>query len=54
MAREVACSDAGYDCDFVVRSESESELIEMVRQHARETHDTELSADDVRGAMQTV
>lgn len=54
MAKEVVCRDAGYDCDFVIRSENESELIEMVQEHARETHDTEMSSDDVRGAMKTV
>lgn len=54
MAKELACRDAGYDCDFMIRSENDDELIEFVREHAKETHDTEMSATDVRGAWKTV
>lgn len=54
MVKEVVCADSGYDCDFIVRSENETELVEFVQEHARETHDTEMSEDDVRSAMQTV
>ena len=53
MAKEVACREAGYDCDFMVRSEDEDELIEMVKQHARDVHDMEMSSDDVRGVWKT-
>ena len=54
MANEIACRDAGYDCDFMIRSENEDELIEFVQEHVRETHDAELSASDIRGAWSTV
>jgi predicted small metal-binding protein len=54
MVKEVVCANSGYDCDFVIRSENEAELVEFVQEHARETHDTEMSAEDVRGAMQSV
>ncbi|MFC7134001.1 MULTISPECIES: DUF1059 domain-containing protein [Salinibaculum] len=54
MAKEIACRDAGYDCDFMVRSEDESQLIKFVQEHAQETHDTQMSADDIRGAWKTV
>ncbi|MFB6135368.1 MAG: DUF1059 domain-containing protein [Halobacteriaceae archaeon] len=54
MARELACRDAGYDCDFVIRDENEDELIRFVQEHARETHDTEMPENDIRGAWNTV
>ncbi|WP_411963352.1 DUF1059 domain-containing protein [Haloferax sp. YSMS24] len=54
MVKLVACRDAGYDCDFEVRSENEEELIRFVREHAQDTHGVGMSSDDVRGAMKTV
>lgn len=53
MAREFSCRDAGVDCDFMIRSENEDEMVDMVQQHARETHDKEMSRDDVMGAMKS-
>jgi len=54
MAREVACREAGYDCDFVIRSENDDELIEFVQEHAQSTHDAELAAADIQGIWKTV
>lgn len=54
MAKEIVCRDAGYDCDFEIRSENEQELIEFVQEHARETHNAEMSSDDIRSAWNTV
>lgn len=54
MAKQLTCREAGYDCDFMIRSESEDQLVEMVQQHAKETHDTDLSRDEVRGLVKNV
>ena len=54
MAREIACRDAGFDCDFMIRSENEDELVEFVQEHARNTHDTELARSDIEGIWKTV
>lgn len=54
MAKQLTCREAGYDCDFEIRSEDEGQLVEMVQQHAMETHDTELSDSDVKGLIKTV
>lgn len=54
MAKQISCREAGYDCDFEIRSENEAELVEIVQQHAMETHDTELSESDVKGLWKTV
>ena len=53
MAKHLTCRDAGYDCDFEIRSEDEEQLISFVKQHAMETHDAELSDSDVRGLWQS-
>ncbi|MDX1420843.1 MAG: DUF1059 domain-containing protein [Rubricoccaceae bacterium] len=38
MAKVVRCSDVGFECDAVVRAESEEEALQMVAAHAREAH----------------
>jgi predicted small metal-binding protein len=53
MAKEIACRDAGYDCDFMIRDENESELIEFIQTHAKEAHDTDMSPSDIRGVWKT-
>lgn len=32
------CRDAGFDCDAVVRAESEQEVLTQAAQHARDVH----------------
>ena len=54
MVKELSCRSAGYDCDFMIRSENEDQLIEMVQQHAKETHDMDMSPADVRDLLKTV
>ncbi|WP_101297886.1 DUF1059 domain-containing protein [Halegenticoccus soli] len=46
MVKEISCINAGFeDCEFLVRSENEREVIEFARQHARNTHDAEASPE---------
>jgi predicted small metal-binding protein len=54
MSKQVVCRDAGYDCDFMIRSENEEELVEFVQQHAEEAHDTKMSRTDIEGAWTDV
>lgn len=42
------------DCDFMIRSENESELIEFVQQHAQDAHNESMSRSDIRDALKTV
>jgi predicted small metal-binding protein len=44
----VHCNDLGFDCDGVVRSESEEELLEKVADHARNVHDVTVTDEMVR------
>jgi predicted small metal-binding protein len=54
MTKEVVCREAGYDCDFMMRSEDESQLVDFVKEHARESHGTEVSSQDIRSMWKTV
>jgi predicted small metal-binding protein len=38
MTKVVNCRDVGFDCEGVVRAESEQELLAKVAQHANEVH----------------
>ena len=41
-------------CAFVLTSESEDEMIELVQTHAERSHDMSLSEEEVRGMMTAV
>lgn len=47
--REYGCSA----CDFMIRSEEEDELIQMVQDHAEDVHDMSMSAGDIREGWTT-
>lgn len=49
MAYQVNCTQ---DDEFMVQSEDESEVVSMVKQHAREKHDMDMSDDDARGMIE--
>jgi predicted small metal-binding protein len=54
MTKVVYCNDLGFDCDGVVRSESEEELMAQVADHARNVHDvnvTDEMTDQVRNVI---
>ncbi|MBA2359743.1 MAG: DUF1059 domain-containing protein [Actinobacteria bacterium] len=36
--KELKCGDVGFDCDAVVRADSEEEVMAQVATHAREAH----------------
>ncbi len=41
MTKVVNCRDVGFDCDGVVRAETEEEVLGLVAQHAKEAHGIE-------------
>ncbi|MEE8209858.1 MAG: DUF1059 domain-containing protein [bacterium] len=41
MAKVVRCRDAGADCDFEARAETEEELFQLVTEHAKAEHGME-------------
>lgn len=53
MAQQFQC--VVDDCDFTARGETETEVIERVERHRRDTHpDLDVSEDEIRQNMQTV
>jgi predicted small metal-binding protein len=38
MKKTIHCRDVGFDCDGVIRAESEEEALQMAAKHAREVH----------------
>ncbi|QLG63635.1 DUF1059 domain-containing protein [Halorarum salinum] len=49
MAYKVNC---GQDDGFMVQSEDESEVVSIVKRHAQEKHDMDVSDDDARGMIE--
>jgi len=44
--KEISCREAGADCDFMVRAETEEELLRIVAEHACRSHNRcEFSSD---------
>lgn len=41
MSKRMECSDVGMDCDFAALADTEEELLELVREHARRVHGIE-------------
>ena len=43
--RELQCRDAGFDCDAVVREETDEEVMAQVRSHAQQVHGVEVTPE---------
>jgi predicted small metal-binding protein len=41
----VHCRDVGFDCEGVVRAETEEEVLRQVAEHARQVHDVEVTPE---------
>lgn len=54
MVKVVRCRDVGFDCDGVVRAETEPELLNLVAAHAREVHHLESVSEEVVGLVRKV
>jgi predicted small metal-binding protein len=47
MAKQVECKSAGIDCPFMLRTESEDELVSFAQQHVKKIHNKDISKQDV-------
>ena len=53
--KEMGCRNSGWDCDFLVRAETEDEVMNLVREHLCRAHNIcEITLEDIRGHMHTV
>ena len=55
MAKVLHCKDVGFDCEGVVRAETEEEVLQMAAEHAQTVHGlddlTEEVIEKVRSAI---
>jgi predicted small metal-binding protein len=49
--KELHCKDAGVDCDFVARGETEDELFQKAAEHGRTAHQMESISDELKSKM---
>jgi predicted small metal-binding protein len=54
VAKVVHCRDVGFDCDGVVRGETEAEVLARVAAHAKEVHHLETVSDEVVEKVRSV
>ena len=47
MAKVLRCRDVGLDCDFVIRADSEEELLKKAAEHAATTHNMKEIPEEV-------
>jgi len=54
MAKVIYCRDAGVDCDFVVRGETEEELFRKALEHGKAAHGMKEIPDDLKKKMRSL
>ena len=47
MAKLLRCRDVGFDCEAVVRADTDAEILAQVAVHAREVHGLDAVDDEV-------
>jgi predicted small metal-binding protein len=47
MTKVVNCRDVGFECDGVIRAETEEEALKLVAEHAKEVHSMQEVTPDV-------
>ena len=54
MGKTIHCKDVGFECDGVVRAESEEEVLKMAAQHARSVHGVEELSSEMVAKVKSV
>jgi predicted small metal-binding protein len=54
MAKVVRCSDVGFNCEGVVRAETEEEVLKQVAAHAKAVHNLETVSAEVVAKVRRV
>jgi predicted small metal-binding protein len=47
MAKVLRCKDVGFDCEGVIRAETEEEVLKMAAEHAQSVHNLNELSDEV-------
>jgi predicted small metal-binding protein len=54
MAKVIRCSDVGFDCDGVIRADTEEGALHQAAQHAQEVHGLEEVTDELVAKVKSV
>jgi predicted small metal-binding protein len=54
MAKVVRCRDVGFDCESVVRAETEEEVLKQVAAHAKTVHNLQTVSEEVVAKVRQV
>lgn len=54
MAKELHCRDLGFDCDGVIKAETEDEILKQAAEHARTVHNLDKITDEVIDKVRSV
>jgi predicted small metal-binding protein len=54
MTKVVHCRDIGFDCDGVVRAETDEETLQLVAEHAKTAHGLETVSPEVVEKVKSV
>jgi len=54
MATVIRCKDVGFDCDGVIRADTEEEAHQQAAQHAQEAHGLNEVTDEVVAKIKSV
>lgn len=54
MTKVVNCRDVGFDCDGVVRAETEEEVLQKVAEHAKSVHNLETVTEEIVEKVRSV
>jgi predicted small metal-binding protein len=52
MATVIRCKDVGFDCDGIIRAETEEEALQQAAQHAKEAHGLDEVTDEIIAQVQ--
>lgn len=54
MTKALHCRDAGFDCDFVARTDDEDELMRQVALHAKSSHGIDEVAPEMASQIKSL
>ena len=54
MSLTVHCRDVGFDCDGIVKAETEDDLLRQVAEHAQTAHGVEKVTDEIVAKVTSV
>lgn len=54
MAKVIKCKDVGFDCEGVIRAETEEEALRMAAEHAKSAHGVQEISPEILAKVKSV